>query len=93
MSTQRPDALMVLEDSLLGCLIMLTLQSVEGAKRICYVLQNATEGSISSELKEFLTYSSTELLKPLTKNIDTVHSAPCVRPSERKGRIASLTAK
>ena len=53
------------------------MQTVEGAKRICYVLQNAAEGHTTSEFQTFLAQSSTELLKALTYNIDKVRcSAP-----------------
>ena len=39
---------------------------------MCFVLANATEGKVTVDFKAFLAYSCTELLKALTKNIDTV---------------------
>jgi hypothetical protein len=50
------------------------LQTVEGAKRICFVLQTAAEGHTTPEFYIFLSQSSTELLKALTHNIDQVRT-------------------
>jgi len=55
---------------------------VEGAKRICFVLQSAAEGHTTPEFQTFLSQSSTELLKALTHNIDQVgcriKTTPCM---------------
>jgi len=53
------------------------LQTIEGAKRICFVLQTAAEGQTTPEFQSFLSQSSTELLKALTHNIDEVSN--CLR--------------
>ena len=66
------------------------MQNVEGAKCMCFVLANAAEGRVTVEFKAFLAYSSTELLKALTRNIDTVrNSMPCLsfKPSVEGGNI------
>ena len=52
------------------------LQSVEGAKRICYVLQAAREGRTTEEFMTFLGQSSLELVKSLTSKIDWVRPSP-----------------
>ena len=51
------------------------MQNVEGAKCMCFVLANAAEDRVTVEFKAFLAYSSTELLKALIRNIDTVRDS------------------
>ena len=54
------------------------MQCVEGAKRICYVLQNATLGRTTPEFLTFLSQSSTELIKALTTKLDEVRNLCCL---------------
>ncbi len=64
---------------------------MEGAKRICFVLQAAAEGQTSQEFQTFLAQSATELLKALTHNIDKVCPSPlrCLMSRQIRWRTSS----
>ena len=64
------------------------LQGVEGAKRMCYVLQSAASEDTSQEFLMFLAHHATELLKIVTIKVDEVgQPTVSLSRSARKSQI------